>query len=431
MIELFDRQLECIRSLAITSPVKLVLYGGAAGGSKSFTGCYWQIQRRLKYPSTRGLIGRSELKNLRLTTLNTFFEVAKLMGLSADKHYTFNAQSNVIKFHNDSEIILKDLFSYPSDPNFDSLGSLEITDFFIDEVSQVSKKAVDIVQARVRYKLAEYNLEPKGLLTCNPSKGWLYNEFYKPFTSGQLPSHKTFIPALPNDNPHLPASYWEQLSHLPEEDRKRLRDGDWDFDLSIDRIFQYDDLLRCFRNDDLKGEFYITADIARMGKDRTVIGVWQGLTLLHVFIFRKLPVNEVAIKIKELASTYQVRLKQIIVDEDGIGGGCKDILKCEGFLNGSRAIAFDKFVNLKAECYFKLAELIEQNRIVFPIQYRDDIIRELDVIRRRNPDKDGKLMVTTKDEIARVHGFSPDLADMIMMRMYYELRPNMGKYVLV
>jgi len=55
-------------------------------------------------------------------------------------HYSYNAQSSEINFSNGSQIVLKDLFSYPSDPNFDELGSLEITDAFIDEANQVSAK---------------------------------------------------------------------------------------------------------------------------------------------------------------------------------------------------------------------------------------------------------------------------------------------------
>jgi hypothetical protein len=429
MIKLFDRQKECIAALGVSSPARFVLYGGAAGGSKSFTGCYWQIKRRLRYAGTRGLIGRSELKNLRLTTLNTFFEVAKLIGLRAEKDYIYNQQLNVIKFWNGSEILLKDLFAYPSDPNFDSLGSLEITDAFIDEASQVTAKAIAIVTSRIRYKLTEFDLEPKILLTCNPAKGHLYNDYYKLWKDGTLPHTRTFIPALPEDNPHLPKSYYEMLSALDEQSRKRLRDGDWDFDESPDKIFEYDDILRCFRNDDLKGEKYLTCDVARMGKDRTVICLWQGLTVLKIYTLRKQRIDEVTAKIKGIQAAEGIKLKNIIADEDGVGGGVVDSMRCVGFMNGSRATKPDRFAHLKAECYFKLAEMIEQGLIVLPTEHRDDIVKELDLIRRKNPNGDGKLTVTGKEEIAKMHGYSPDIADAIMMRMYYELHPNRGKYV--
>ena len=429
MVEFFERQNECLALLANDNDIEQVLYGGAAGGSKSFVGCAWQILRRLKYPGTRGLIGRSKLDNLKKTTLRTFFEVAGMYGLVPGRDYNFNQQSNIISFYNGSEIILKDLFQYPSDPNFDSLGSLEITDYFIDEVSQVVKRAVSIVSSRVRFKLTEYNLRPKGLMSCNPSKGWLYNEFYKPSKDGELPAYRAFLPALPKDNPHLPESYWETLSRLPEEDRKRLRDGDWDYDESIDRIFNYDDLIRCFRPEIIPGEKYITADIARMGKDRTVLCLWEGMTLTEIRMFRRMKVDEVSAEIRKFMAEKSVNLKNVIADEDGVGGGVVDSLKCRGFINGSRAVHPERFVHLKAECYFKLAELIEKGGLtMLCTEHKEIILKEFDTIRRKNPDGDTKLSVTGKEEISKSHGFSPDIADSIMMRMFFILRPNYGKY---
>lgn len=428
--EYLPKQLEALNHLSGYSPAELVLYGGSAGSGKSWLGCRWQIMRRIRYPGTRGLIGRSKLDTLKKTTLRTFFEVCGQMNLVSGKHYTFNGQSNIITFYNESEIILKDLFAYPSDPNFDSLGSLEITDFFIDEVAQVSQKAVSIVQSRVRFKLNEYGLAPKGIMSCNPSRGWLYNDFYKPWRDGELPAHKVFVPALPGDNSYLPESYLDTLSRLPEQDRKRLRDGDWDYDESIDRIFSTDNVLRCFRNELLTGEKYITADIARFGKDRTVIGLWDGWTLTGIHILRKASVPEVVEKMRELIKLHGAKLSNVIADEDGVGGGVVDSVKCKGFLNGSRAPHPERFTNLKAECYYKLGEVIERNGITFVglDQYREVIVKELDVIRRKNPEADAKLSVTSKDEIQRQHGFSPDIADMIMMRAYFDLIPNYGKY---
>ncbi len=422
------KQIEALLHLSSVSPCELVLYGGSAGSGKSWLGCRWQIMRRLRYPQTRGLIGRSKLDTLKKTTLRTFFEVCGQLNMVSGKHYTFNGQSNIISFYNGSEIILKDLFAYPSDPNYDSLGSLEITDFFIDEVAQVTKKAVDIVTSRVRYKLNEYELRPKGLMSCNPSRGWLYNEFYQPYKDGTLPHYRVFVPALPGDNTHLPDTYLDTLARLPEQDRKRLRDGDWDYDESIDRIYNVDDLLRCFRNEMMPGEKYITADIARLGKDRTVIAYWEGMTLVSLTILRRARTDEVVNKVREVMAQKQVPLKNVIADEDGVGGGVVDALKCRGFINGSRAVHPDRYTNLKSECYYRLGEVVEQNKITFICGYRDEIVKELDLIRRRNPDGDGKLSVTGKEEIARLHGFSPDLADAIMMRMYFELRPNYGTY---
>jgi hypothetical protein len=430
--EFHPKQIECLSALSNNSPFIQVLYGGAAGGGKSRLGVHWQIMRRLKYPGTRGLIGRSKLATLQITTLRSFFEVAQHLKLVAGKHYHYNGQSHIITFSNGSEIILKDLFAYPSDPNFDSLGSLELTDAFIDEVSQVTHKAVTIVQSRLRFKLVEFDLKPKMLMTCNPSKGWLYNDFYQPSIQGTLPDHKCFIAALPSDNPSLPASYYDNLSLLPEIDRQRLLEGNWDYDESNDRIYQYDDLLTCFRDEKVGGnEKYITADIARYGKDRTVICYWQGCTLIEVKLLVKKSIVEVVAAIREIIAAHGVTLSNVVVDEDGIGGGVVDTLKCRGFLNGSRAVHAEKFTNIKAEAYFKLGELIEKNAITFMAGPKETIVKELDLIRRRNPDGDGKLAVIGKEEIKQKHGFSPDYADAIMLRMFFELRPNYGKYAVI
>lgn len=135
-----------------------LLYGGAAGGGKSALGCLWLMEMCQKYPGSRWLMGRSKLKTLKETTLNTFFELATMLKLSPQFHY--KPTENIIYWKNGSQILLKDLFHYPSDPNFDSLGSLEITGAFIDECSQVAYQAWQIVKSRIRYKLTEFGLIP-------------------------------------------------------------------------------------------------------------------------------------------------------------------------------------------------------------------------------------------------------------------------------
>jgi phage terminase large subunit len=425
MIQFHDKQKEALSYLAIDNECRQLLYGGSAGSGKSFLGCDWQIKRRLKYPGTRGLIGRAELKKLRLSTLATFFELCTKYNLIAGKHFTYNGQDHVINWYNGSQIILMDLADMPSDPDFGRFGSLEITDYFVDEASEVSEKCVNILNSRVRFKLINDN--PKGLLTCNPHKGWLYREFFDAKRNGSIRKDRQFIQALPTDNPHISPVYIESLQMLPDIDRKRLLEGDWDYDETKDRLYEYDDLLRCFRPSTTLGDKFITADIARMGDDRTVIVVWNNLHAEKFVILKHKPINEVVDTINELIKNHNVRLSNVLVDEDGIGGGVVDFIRCKGFLNGSKAVR-DNYMNLKSDCYFKLGELISSNAITFESTHKDTIVKELEMIRREKIDSDGKLRVTNKEDLKKRHGISPDFADAIMMRAFYELKKNFGKY---
>ena len=100
-----------------------------------------------------------------------------MQGLTTDD-YKFNAHSGFMYFHaTGSQIVFKDLFYYPSDPFYDKLGSMELTGAFVDEASEITQKAFQILNSRIRFRLDVHDLIPKMLLTCNPTKNWLYNEF--------------------------------------------------------------------------------------------------------------------------------------------------------------------------------------------------------------------------------------------------------------
>lgn len=60
-----------------------VLYGGGAGGGKSWLGALWLMTSALQHQGSRWLMGRAVLKTLKETTLNSFFDVASMHGLKA------------------------------------------------------------------------------------------------------------------------------------------------------------------------------------------------------------------------------------------------------------------------------------------------------------------------------------------------------------
>lgn len=411
---------------------KELLYGGAAGGGKSALGCLWLIESCQKYPGSRWLMGRAKLKTLKETTLNTFFELSSLLGIA--NQYTYNSQSNIIYWNNGSEILLKDLFLYPSDPNFDALGSLEITGAFIDECNQIVFKAWQIVLSRCRYKLKEFGLIPKILGTCNPAKNWVYKQFYKPSRDKTLDEVRKFIQALPTDNPHLPKSYLESLLSLDKNSKERLYYGNWEYDDDPATLIDQDSISDYWNAPHIKaeGDKYMTIDVARKGKDNTVYRVWHGWRVIYRYAIAKSDLKVVVNKAKELQVKYNIPLTHIVADEDGVGGGVVDFLGCKGFVNGSRPMeerignemVIPNYNNLKSQCGYKMAEKIVKREVGETVT--DNTVveitsEEMEQVKQKDIDKDGKIALVSKDKVKENIGRSPDEWDSIMMRYYFEL----------
>ncbi len=414
-----------------------VLYGGSAGAGKSWLGCLWISTLCLNYEGIRCLIGRTVLQQLKLTTLNTLFEVLQQMGLKSGEHYVYNGQSNVVTFNNKSEIVLKDLAYQPSDPNYDSLGGLELTAVFIDEAAQIPQLAYNILKSRIRFKLNQYKLQPKILMTCNPGQVWLKKVFYLPYVTDTLPTSMKFVPALPTDNPHLPASYIEMLKSLPNAQRRRLLEGDWNYMEEDDSLFNFDHISNSVFRDtpNEQNKRYISVDVSRFGEDRSVAVVWNGLVVMEVLVYRKLSTVELSNEIKDLIAKWKVHPQQVIVDSDGVGGGVADQIRGVNFINNGKALHDQNFSNLKSQCYVKLSELFKEGKISLNIldsSLVDELTQELLAVKLKDVDKDNKVAVQSKDDMKRILGKSPDLSDAVMMRMYWEIKNQKatGRYAL-
>jgi phage terminase large subunit len=406
-----------------------VLYGGGAGSGKSVVGCYWLGKSALRYPETTWLMGRAVLKTLKETTLATLWKVFKMQNLQAGVHYRYVQPSEII-FFNGSKIILKDLYAYPADPEFDELGSLEITGAFIDECNQVTHKAKSIVRSRIRHMLDEYNLIPKSLYTCNPAHNWVKSEFRDLAMQGTLDKSKKFVQALLEDNPYITPHYRENLLTLEKKDRDRLLYGNWEYDDDPSMLMKYEAISAIFTNDHVQaeGQKYMAVDVARFGNDKTVVRIWHGYRVIHKESIDKSSTTQVAVRIKALSTKFQVPISNVIVDEDGIGGGVVDQLPgCKGFIANSRPInpkPFEDYENLKAQCCYKLAELVN-NKLMYENGAEDDnerLLEDLQQIKDKNPDKNIKRGVMSKDKVKEAIGRSPDDGDTYIMRMWFELK---------
>lgn len=435
---LTPKQTQCLDILE-DKETSEVLFGGGAGGGKSAFGCYWILKNCFKYPGTRWVIGRAKLKTLKETTLKSFFEICGKQGIKPKTHYSFNATAGVFKFNNGSEVLLKDLFLYPSDPNFDELGSLEITGAFIDEANQVTEKAKNVLQSRIRFKLDENNLISKILYTCNPAKNWTYEDFYLPNKQGTLPKNRKFVQSLLNDNPHTSKQYRENLLKLDTSSIERLLHGNWEFDDDPSTLIHFNAIMALWTNSFVaqhKGGRYITADIALQGSDKFVVMVWDGYTVIHVLSMPKTTPDEVEKIIRELAFKYKVPEYRIVYDADGVGSYLRGYLKgAKAFVNnskpiytpaeGSKVFVKEQYKNLKSQCYFRLAKAINNNKLYIAAQMATEdkkfLTKELEQVKDASYGTDDVLAVVSKDVIRELIRRSPDFSDALMMRIYFDL----------
>ena len=415
-----------------------IFFGGSAGGSKSFVGCLWQICRRLKYANSRGFIARAQLKSLKESTLLTFFEVCRLLELKMNKDYTYNAISGVIKFSNGSEEYLRDLFYYPSDPEFVSLGSTEYTDGFIDEMAEITEQAYQIIKSRIRYKLDEFGLIPKLAMGSNPCKTFIYREFYKKFVENKLESYKAYIPASVYDNPFISVHYIENLKKLDRINRERLLNGNWEYDDDPMKLFEYDKIIDMFTSEAKRGNKYCIVDQAGFGRDKCVITIWDGLFITEAILKENISTSE----LDQLLKERLIPRSNCLVDEIGVGFGLVKDLEVKGFVAGATPVQKKKeneqdkfqhnYKNLRSQCWFILSKYVNSGMIGIykniSKEIKNMIIEDLEVMKQINADKDGKLQVISKEELKKLGSItrSTDAGDSLMMRMYFEAKPTIS-----
>ena len=414
---------------------KEVFYGGAAGGGKTWFGCEWLFNMCMTYSGTKWFIGREELKRIRASTLITWYKVCKSKGFD---DFKVNFQDNFILFGNGSRIDLLDLQRQPRDPLFERFGSLEYTGGWIEEAGETDFDAYEILKTRTgRHLNKEYKLLPKTLYTLNPKKNWCYKIAYKPFKSGELPLHMAFIQALVTDNEHLDQSYIDNLRNLKDKaKRERLLKGNWEYDDDPSWLIDsYDKLLDIFRNQGLRGDKYITCDVARFGSDKAIILVWDGYVIIDYKTYDISKTTEISNCIKEFQGKYTVGNSNTIVDSDGVGGGVVDEVDCVGFVNNASPIEQEEtenningkanFDNIQSQCGFALAEAINSSKIAFKCDLstkeQDEIKEEIEQLKRADVDNDRKQSLLKKKDIKQNIGRSPDWRDALLMRFYFDL----------
>jgi phage terminase large subunit len=233
------------------------------------------------------------------------------------------------------------------------------------------------------------------------------------------------------DNPYTAESYKSSLLSITDKSTKeRLMFGNWDYETGDDSLMPYQKLVELYTNTFVKpgDKKYIVVDVARFGKDRTVVSLWHGLVLKKWYVFGRQSTTETAKVVIALSDTHSVPRSQIIIDDGGISGGVVDqVSGCSPFLGARSSFNtesnnFVNYGNLRAQSYFKLADMVNTNQIyIEDTEYKEVVLEELEQIKKKDIEKEGKIYIVEKEKMKEVLGRSPDFADVLQMRMLPEL----------
>jgi len=396
-----DKQIQ-----AHTAGERFVLYGGAVGGGKSVWLCNEGLQLSLECSGNVGYLCRHELASLMRTTLLTLERY--LPGdIVAQHHQT----ENYYRLVNGSLIYYGGLGD--DQRAIDRLKSMELGWFGIDQAEETSESHFFLLASRLRLKAP--NVRYKGLMTANPAPGWVKHRFIEQ----KLDDHR-FIPALPKDNPHLPADYESTLRELyPKELVQQLLEGDWDTIEAGMFLLRYGAIKSAVEREveiDFNEPKVMGVDIAAEGIDESVAVIRQGNKVIWIETWSFANTMATTGKIITLIDRFKPNV--VNLDAIGIGKGVHDRLDelkivHNGVVVGETANDKEHYVNIRAEMYFSLQKRFEEAEISIPDDL--DLIAQLSTI-RWDFESDKRLKLVSKKEMKTKYRVkSPDKADALAL----------------
>lgn len=215
------------QALFLKAGEREVLFGGAAGGGKSYGQLIDALYFALKYPRSKQLILRRSFAELDKSLIR------ESLSLYPRDIYRYNSQTHSGKFKNGSLIDFgycaneSDVYQYQS-------AEYDVVRF--DELTHFTEFQYTYLLSRVRGA----NGYPKQIKSSTNPGGigheWVKSRFVTPSPAGKAFEDKTggtriFIPSYVQDNRFLMESdpdYPARLAALPENQRRALLEGDWE-----------------------------------------------------------------------------------------------------------------------------------------------------------------------------------------------------------
>lgn len=423
---------------------------GPIGTSKTYGAAYALSNIAFQFPGSFIPVGRTTLADARLGTVGSFWEILDDMQLQEDKHFRFVGGMEVKFMFNNGSVIQFLGLDNSKDREWRKLKSINATASMIDEVDSVLHDGYTMFTSRVGRK--NKNGAPAvSILTCNPADNWVKDNIYDPWKKGELPPDKMVIEFVMQDSFLYASGFYDRYKNNPPQWKERYLNNNWNYqddEGSLFKMRMLDNIL--VKEYDHDAEQYVGLDVAREGKDRSVIARIAGDTLVDIQIKSRDMIESKAKPGQRDAPPYGPILGGILinycyahgvgyqktaVDEVGNGAGvvdyCRDNdFKVNGFKAGSsptgKPSPKDKrgedistdYDMLRSQMYHQLSLAMEKGEFKFldSCPHLTELKQELQYHQYKIEDK--VMKVEKKEEIKKRLGKSPDIADAVIMAYF-------------
>jgi hypothetical protein len=261
------------------------------------------------------------------------------------------------------------------------------------------------------------------------------------FIAGSIYGNKKLLDVDP--------SYLGNLLSLDENEQLRLLKGNWKIRQDGSALFNFTAITNIFSNFiKTDQERYITCDVARFGRDLAVILTWIGYRVVKIAVFTKSKTTDITEYIEKERERVSCPKSQVLVDQDGVGGGVVDEGGYIGYSGGSTTLddpntgIKEFYKNLKTQCFYRFSYKVNDNEVSIDmsniivdgektdqvkignniIDVKKLITEDLRAIKKKDMDSENRKQINSKEEQKNIlGGRSPDFGDSLSMRAYFDL----------
>jgi hypothetical protein len=450
---------------AYTTEAFETLYGGSAGGGKSDL-----ILGMARTKHKRSLLLRRSYPDLERSLISRSLEFYGARERYHDgKHVWSIAPGIRVEFGHMEKVgtaqVPGDEANYASAP-YDFIA--------YDQLEQFPQYAYEFMISRARSVIGGQKVQI--ISTANPVgegvewimhrwAAWLDETHPNPAKSGEIRWYKrvndveveteeedpdgvsrTFIAAGLKDNPYLGEDYRKSLALLPEPLKSALLNGDWKASITDDA---YQVVPRSWikaaqaRWSRRVNPGYLTSmgvDVARGGEDQTVIAEQYTDWVAEL---RRYPGHSTTDGQSVVTLVQQVLSMHgdqddtpVNIDVIGIGASVYDLSKGKMRANGinfaEKSNATDKsgrlhFTNIRAECYWRLREMLDPDSGVLLALPPDNELMG-DIAAHRWSMQSNGIKIESKEEVRARLGRSPDSSDALVLCLHSGILPSIGQW---